>query len=72
MRVRGPPLPAGMDSTRRTPAEADEATARVHAAHDTLTAVVEGLQSGADWQRALATAARLHRYSSGARGVRST
>ena len=39
------------------------ASDRVAAAHQTLVALVEGLQSGTDWQAALATAARLHRYS---------
>lgn len=39
------------------------ASDRVAAAHQMLVALVEGLQSGTDWQAALATAARLHRYS---------
>lgn len=33
--------------------------------HDTLTGLVQELQSGQEWQRALATAAKFHRYSFG-------
>jgi hypothetical protein len=39
--------------------------ARVEAAQARLAALVEQLQTGEDWRRALATAARFHRYSFG-------
>jgi hypothetical protein len=39
--------------------------ARVDAAQARLAALVEQLQTGEDWRRALATAARFHRYSFG-------
>ena len=38
-------------------------TDKVTAAHDTLIALVNQLQSGQDWKTALDTAARFHRYS---------
>jgi len=52
-------------TTRRPAADPAAAEAKLQAAHDTLTALVEGLQSGEDWRRALETAARFHRYSFG-------
>lgn len=37
---------------RRAPADPAAAQARLQAAHETLTALVEGLQSGEDWRNA--------------------
>lgn len=61
------PRRPGRDTTATSRRAADPAAAeaRLQAAHDTLTVLVEGLQTGQDWQRALATAARFHRYSFG-------
>jgi len=50
-------------TTTRPTTDPAATTAKVQAAHDTLTALVENLQSGQDWQQALETAARFHRYS---------
>jgi len=52
-------------TARRPAADPAAAEAKLQAAHDTLTTLVEGLQSGEDWRRALETAARFHRYSFG-------
>ncbi len=38
---------------------------RLTEAHQRLTAAVESLVSGEDWQQLLTLAAHLHRYSSG-------
>lgn len=55
--MRSAPIPTGMGTPRRRSADPDQAAARLHAAHDTLTALVEGPQSGQDWRDALAAAA---------------
>ena len=38
-------------------------TDRLQAAHDKLTAAVESIVTGDDWQKMLKTAAKFHRYS---------
>ncbi|WP_407343551.1 ArdC family protein [Pengzhenrongella phosphoraccumulans] len=52
-----------MTTTRSEKSGSSSSVDRLALAHESLVALVQGLQSSADWQRALATAAHFHRYS---------